>query len=190
MGVPHADGGHINTYAVEAEGSLRQAIGADVKGCRDLLRPQKRCTHINFDLTIALQFRFDQPRRGLNRPATSRGVTIAVGQEASQAANAIAAHLRLTAVSIEDAHAQVTALLRGERQDHPVSSNAEASVTEGPDPSGIRVDDVRGQLMGATLKDEEVVAESLVLAERQHLQRLQSGIEFTRSLNGPRAQRL
>ena len=45
---------------------------------------------------------------------TSAGsITIAIGEEAGQAADAIATHLRFAAIGVKDAHAQLTARLAG-----------------------------------------------------------------------------
>ena len=84
-----------------------------------------------------------------------------VGHKAGQTANAVAAHLRLAAVPIENAHPQITPLLRWQRQNAPVGSDAQPSITElsHMDPIGFH-----GQ-PGAAIHDHKVIAKTLVFGK-------------------------
>ena len=130
VGIAHADGGHRQDLARDRQLPLgqprRTALQQGGNGCG----LEERSPHVDPDPAIGLQLRHDPTRQGLDLPGAARPVPIAIGQEAGQAADAIAAHLRLGAIGIEDAHPQFPSFPGGQGEDHPVATHTEAAITQ------------------------------------------------------------
>ena len=109
MGIAHAGGRHGKPFAIHLQLPLGQAMGADAEGGGHLIRLEEGGSHIHANRAIGQQLRHDATSQGVDLPGASRAIAIAIGEEAGQAADAIATHFRLAAIGVEDAHAQLTA---------------------------------------------------------------------------------
>ena len=134
VGVAHAGGSHGEGLAIHHQLALGQPVGPHLQGGGHLGRLQEGSAHVDADGAIRQQLGHDPARQGVDLPGAARAVAVAVGQEAGQAADAVAAHLRLAAVGVEDAHAQLAAGVGRQGQDHSVAADAEAAITQLRDP--------------------------------------------------------
>ena len=167
MGIAHADCRYRKARIGQIGFTTGQAIDQRQRG-GNRRRLQKGRPHVHQQLTIDLQFRTNQTRRRLNRPAAPRRVTVTVREKTGQATDAVAAHLRLTAIGIEDAHAQITICLGWQGQDHAITAYTKAAITDLPNPGWIGVGDRQWQLALTSFKNQKVVAKPLIFAECQH----------------------
>ena len=174
MRIAHAGRRHPQPQALHLQFALGQALGTDRQGGGHLLALQERCAHVDADAAIGLQFGHDPAGQGLDLPGAARRVTIGVGQEAGQAADAVAAHLGLGAVGVEDAHPQLTALPWRQSEDHAIGAHPETAITQAADALRIQLAGAtavaQGQAM-ATVEQQKIVAEALILAELEHNRR-------------------
>ena len=139
-----------------------------------MLGEQKGCAHVDAELTIRLKLGTDDSGQRFNRPSRSWGVSVAVGQESSEATDAVAAHLRLGTISVEDAHAQVARSLWGKRKDQTIDQLLPVFLTllkdEFPD---VRLNiisklDQVNQVIGVDLLSQELLPAIKDLAEDIH----------------------
>jgi hypothetical protein len=158
MRIAHAYGSQLKPAAIKIDLSLRKWGASLGKSCGNVIRIEKWRSHIDPDLSILTKFGDDNSSHCLHSPFPSRWITIAIGKKTSQTADAVAAHLSLTTVGIEDAHSQFFTMLRRESQYETVSSDSKAAVTQVTDPIGIRVCDVVRELTSTTFQQHEVVS--------------------------------
>ena len=130
MGIAHADGGNGQDLAVDGQIPLGEPRRTDIQQGGNRRGFQEGRAHVDADAAIGLQLRHDATSKGFDLPATAGIIAIAIGQKAGQAADAIAAHLRLAAVGIEDAHPQFAAFTGRQGQDHAIATNPEAAITK------------------------------------------------------------
>lgn len=105
--------------------------------------------------------RFDACQR-LYSHGISPADTIVI-DELAEAANAVAAHFRLAAIAVEDAHPRIRAI-GGQSQDEAVAANAKAPVGQAPRQ---KVQTVRQGLMKAVY-DDKVVSYAVHFGEFQN----------------------
>ena len=130
MGVAHAGGRHREAFAAHLQLSLGNTGWADLERGGHRLGLKEGGTHVHPDPTIRLELGNDATGQGFDLPAAARLIAVAVGEEAGETTNAIAAHLRLGAVGVEDAHPQLAAFPGRQGQDHPIAPHAETAVAE------------------------------------------------------------
>ena len=165
MGIAHAGCGDGKALTVNLQLPLGEARRPHRQGRGHLLRHHEGGAHVDANPAVVEQLRHDPSGQGVDLPGATGPISIDVGQEARQAADAVAAHFRLTAIGIEDAHAQLTTGTGGQRQDHAIGSDAEAPVTQLSHPIG-REAEGRVRFGSTTaIQHQEVVAQPLVLAE-------------------------
>jgi hypothetical protein len=158
MGVAHAGSRHGKGLAIHHQLALGQTVGPQLQGGGHLLRCQEGGAHVHTDGAVRQQLGHDPTRQGVDLPGATGAIAIAVRQEAGQAADAIAAHLRLGAIGIENAHAQLPAGVGGEGQDHAIAAHAEAAITQVLHPGWGEAKAVVG-IGGCTpIQQEEIVA--------------------------------
>ena len=130
VGIAHPCRGDSKDFAIHLQIPLGQAGRTQGQGGGNRGRLQEGRAHVDPDGTIVQQLRHDPARQGVHLPAAAGAIAIAIGQEAGQAADAIATHLRFAAIGVEDAHAQLPTRLAREGQDHAVATDAEATVAK------------------------------------------------------------
>ena len=130
MGITHAGSRHSEPFAIHVQLPLGKSGSADREGCGHLFGQQEGRPHVDPDRAVIQQLGNDAARQGVDLPGAAGAITITVRQEPCQATDAIAAHLRLGAIRIEDAHAQLTAGHGRQRQDDAVATHAEAAVAQ------------------------------------------------------------
>ena len=168
MRVSHAHCGQGKCVSIKGEFTHRKTRCISTESCGYRGGIKERSSHIHTDLTIVLKFRNDQTSGCFDRPSTTWTIPITVSEETRKTTNAIAAHLRFRAISVENAHAQLGITFRRESQDQSIRSDAKASIAKALDPAWIRGMNLSGQLTGTALHQNEVVAQTLIFAECQH----------------------
>ena len=168
VGIAHAGRPDRKRAASHFQVALGKPVFATSQGGGNGFRVEKGSSHVDSDAAVLTQLGNDAARQGFDLPLPPGNIAIAIGQEAGQAAHAIATHLRLRAIGIEDPHAQLTALPGRQGQDHPVSANAEAAVTQTLD--SFRGEAVAGIGAGGSpaIKHEEIISQALIFAELEH----------------------
>ena len=126
MGIAHADGANFKLAASYLQTSLGNPSWAQLQGCGDGGRFQEGNSHVHPDGAVLTELRNNPSCQGLDLPAATGWLAIAVGQEPGQAADAVAAHFGFAAISIENPHSQLSLALGRQGQDHSVSPNAKA----------------------------------------------------------------
>jgi hypothetical protein len=81
------------------------------------------------------------------------GLAIGISQVAGKAANSIATHLSFGAIGIKNPHAQIAIGLGRESQNQAVTPNAKTSITDAPNPYGIRLRNTNRELPLTTFKN-------------------------------------
>jgi hypothetical protein len=132
-----------------------------------LLGEQKGCAHVHAELTIRLKLGTDDSGQRFNRPSRSWEVSVAVGQESSEATDAVAAHLRLGTISVEDAHAQVARSLWGKRKDQTITADTKTSIANAANPFSLWIGEEWRKITGTTVQNQEIIAKTLIFAELQ-----------------------
>ena len=158
MGIAHADGGYGQDLAGDGQIPLGEARRTDPQQGGNRRWFQEGRAHVDADAAIGLQLRHDATGKGFDLPAAAGVVAIAVGQKAGQAADAVAAHLRLAAVGIEDAHPQFAAFPGRQGQDHPIATDAEAAITKPLDGLRREAEGVLAVDQAAPIQEQKVVA--------------------------------
>ena len=168
VGIAHAGGAHLKAFAGGFNQAFGDARGADLQGGGNGGGLQEGGAHVHPNRAVAQQFGHDAAGEGVYLPLATGLVAVAVGQEASQATDAIATHLRLGAIGVEDAHAQFAAGIGGQSQDQAIATHAKAAVAE-------QLHQLWGELEAeiraggiAAVQHQEIVTQALILAERKH----------------------
>ena len=138
MGVAHSDSCHGEELPVYRQFALRHALRSRGQCRRHPTGIQDRQPHIHADLSIVLKDRNDQPGWRFDCPGPPRSIAVAIGKEASQATDSVAAHLGFAAIGIEDPHPQLSLSLGRQSEDEAVSPHPEAAIADPSHPSGIR----------------------------------------------------
>ena len=129
--VAHRDAGHLVVLALDLDVLLDDAVHAEPRD-GNLLTLEHRLAHVDAharDLArLNLQARHENARARLDRELLflSQAEVVEIAREA---ADAVATHLRLTAVRIEDAHAEVR-LVRRQHVEHAVTADAVVAVAD------------------------------------------------------------
>ena len=136
VGIAHAGGRHRQALAQHLQLAHRQPLLPHRQGGGHGLGGQERRAHVNADATVLSEGRHDATGEGLDLPAAGSLVAVTVRQETGQAADAVAAHLRLGAIGVEDPHPQLAALPGRQGEDHAIATHPEAAVAEPLHPVG------------------------------------------------------
>ena len=129
--VAHRDAGHLVVLPLDRDILLDDAVHAEALD-GDLLALEHRLAHVDAhtrDLArLELQARHEDACARLDRERFLRGQAEVV-EITREAADAVAAHLGLTAVCIENAHAEVR-LIGRQHVEHAVAADAVVAVTD------------------------------------------------------------
>ena len=165
--VAHGNAGHGKHLARRLDRLLNDARCAKAQD-RNALAFKDRLAHIDTHArepaARKLQARHEDARARLDREFRLAAQPFRM-DDAREAADAVATHLRLRAVRIEDAHAKVR-LLRRQHKDQPVRADAIVPVT---DPSRKRRKVIRELLPKAVHKDEIVAAALPFCKGKRHI---------------------
>ena len=158
VGIAHAHAEEAQAMPVHIERD-----GVAFRRHRNALRFKGRCAHVHGDtLNGAIHAGFHiqrQDSRQRLHPQVRLLAQAGVVQELTQAAQAVAAHLRLAAVAVENAHAGVR-LPGGQGQNQPIRANAEVAVAQaGRQGAGLQ------DLPGKAIQHDEVVADAVHLGK-------------------------
>ena len=168
MGIAHAGGRHREGVTFHLQLSLGQAGRSQGQGGGHRRRLEQGRSHVDANGAVSTKFRHDPTRQRLHLPDAAGFVAIAVGQEARQAADAVAAHLRFAAIGIEDPHPQLPPLAGRQCQDHSIATNAKAPVAEATHRLRIQPKGPIAILQIAAIQKQEIITEPLILAELEH----------------------
>mmetsp|Transcript_14219 Transcript_14219/g.34215 ORF Transcript_14219/g.34215 Transcript_14219/m.34215 type:complete len:299 (-) Transcript_14219:246-1142(-) len=129
--VAHAHGSHQPRLALHLHlGAHRRAVLGHRQIARHLGGRQHGLAHVHGHLAVGAHLGLDQARQRAHLVLAGRRV-VDVGHEVGEAADAVAAHLRLGAVGVVHAHGVVLAVAhqsRGHREDHAVGADAKVAV--------------------------------------------------------------
>ena len=164
VGVAHAHRGDEPCLAVDLHlGADRGAVLGGVEGARDLGRVENGLAHVDAHLAVGTNLGLDEAREGANLVRLGFGA-VHLGDEISEAPDAVAAHLGLGAVGVVHAHGVVLVGLHeagGHREDDAVGADAKVAIAQ-----------LRAALGGEldlravpVVHEHEIVAEALVLVE-------------------------
>ena len=167
MGIAHTGGRHGEPFAIHLQISLGETGGADLQRGGHLLGLQKRRPHVHPHRAIQQQFGNDPTGQGVDLPGATGAIPIQIRQEAGQATDAIAAHLRLAAIGVEDPHPPFPPGMGGEGQDHAIAADTEAAITQLGHPLRSQAKGLLGLRGSAGIQKQKVVAQTLVFAERE-----------------------
>src|SRR6266508_2662875 len=130
--ITHRDRGDLECSPVDHERFAQHPSWRTLH--RNLSPFQAWLTHLHTDLvhdrTARKQLQLQHTRQGLDLDSGVLRHAVVV-HILGQATNAVAAHLRLTAVGVEHAHAEI-GLGRGKNQNQAIGADAKMSVTDRP----------------------------------------------------------
>ena len=168
MGIAHASRSHREGLTSNLQAALGDAGLPKRQGGWDGSRLEERGAHVNADGAIGAELGNDATGQGFDLPLPAWGIPVAVSQEASQAADAIAAHLRLTAIGIENTHPQFSPLSGGQGQDDAVAAHAKAAIAQALNPLRSETEIAVAAAGPPGIEHEEIVSQTLIFAELEH----------------------
>ncbi len=179
--IAHRDGGHLEARPVRGDRRAHRALAA-ARLHRDLAAREPRAAHLDRDRShlavvtavlaavvagLGVDRAREQARVGVDAQHRAAHRRVALVKHLGDAANAVAAHLRLAAIGVEHAHARVTVDGRQDRQ-NAVGADAEVAIAHRAHDRRLldrHGSAIRGSGAVAQVDDDEVVTQAFDFGE-------------------------